>query len=90
VDIVFPPARLAVFLDGCFWHGCPIHASWPKTNAEWWRNKIEINRQRDRNTDQRLSAGGWSVLRIWEHQSLDEAVACVVAALTPGLQGEKP
>jgi DNA mismatch endonuclease (patch repair protein) len=88
VDIVFVRARLAIFLDGCFWHGCPDHASWPKTNAEWWRNKIETNRQRDQNTHQRLCAGGWTVLRIWEHQSLDEAVACVVTALEHGSQGE--
>jgi DNA mismatch endonuclease (patch repair protein) len=87
-DIVFVRARLAIFLDGCFWHGCPVHASWPKTNAEWWRNKIETNRQRDQNTDQRLRAGGWTVLRIWEHQSLDDAVARVVIALERGSQGE--
>jgi len=54
-DIVFPSIRLVIFLDGCFWHGCPFHASWPKANAAWWREKIETNRRRDRDTDQRLT-----------------------------------
>ncbi len=81
VDIVFPRARLAIFLDGCFWHGCPIHASWPKTNADWWRAKIETNRERDRDTDERLTAIGWTVVRIWGHEKLEEAVQRVEAAL---------
>src|ERR1041384_7219883 len=53
-DIVFGPPRVAVFVDGCFWHGCPEHATWPKNNAEFWRNKIEMNRSRDADTDRRL------------------------------------
>ena len=81
-DIVFSRARLAIFLDGCFWHGCPVHASWPKTNANWWRNKIEANRRRDRDTDERLTADGWLVLRIWEHENLEEAVVRVEVALS--------
>jgi DNA mismatch endonuclease (patch repair protein) len=80
-DIVFPRVRLAVFLDGCFWHGCPIHASWPKTNADWWRAKIEANRERDRDTDERLAAIGWTVVRIWGHEKLEEVVKRVEAAL---------
>ena len=67
-DIVFGPARLAVFVDGCFWHGCPEHASWPRTNDAWWRDKIERNRRRDGDTDFRLRAAGWTVLRAWEHE----------------------
>ena len=63
-DIVFPSARLAVFVDGCFWHGCPEHASWPKSNADFWREKIETNRSRDADTDQRLIALGWETVRI--------------------------
>lgn len=72
-DIVFPAARLAVFVDGCFWHGCPEHASWPKSNADFWREKIETNRSRDADTDQRLSALGWQTVRIWEHENATEA-----------------
>lgn len=72
-DIVFPRARLAVFLDSCFWHGCPDHVTWPKANAAWWRNKIEVTRARDRDTDMRLVAAGWIALRIWEHEPAEEA-----------------
>lgn len=70
VDIVFPGSRTAVLLDGCFWHGCPTHGTWPKNNAEWWREKIEANIARDRDTDQRLLDAGWTVLRIWEHEQV--------------------
>ncbi len=67
-DLVFPRARVAVFVDGCFWHGCPDHASWPKTNAEWWRRKIEQNVARDQCTAEELTRRGWAVLRIWAHE----------------------
>lgn len=72
-DIVFSSARVAVFVDGCFWHGCPQHASWPKSNAEFWREKIETNRTRDADTDQRLRAMGWKVVRIWAHEDAGQA-----------------
>lgn len=68
-DIAFPGRRIAVFVDGCFWHGCPEHATWPKQNAEFWRQKIEANRLRDADTSSRLLDAGWTVLRFWEHQS---------------------
>lgn len=68
-DIAFPGLKIAVFVDGCFWHGCPEHASWPKQNAEFWRQKIETNRARDMDTDSRLVALGWGVIRVWEHES---------------------
>ena len=68
IDIAFVGIRLAVFVDGCFWHGCPTHGTWPKTNAEWWENKIEINRARDADTDRLLRAQGWEPLRLWEHE----------------------
>jgi DNA mismatch endonuclease (patch repair protein) len=66
-DIVFTRARVVVFVDGCFWHGCPEHGTWPKQNADWWREKIEANQRRDRDTDARLRAAGWTVIRVWEH-----------------------
>jgi DNA mismatch endonuclease (patch repair protein) len=68
-DIAFLGPRVAVFVDGCFWHGCPLHATWPKENAEFWRAKIEANRARDADTDRRLSELGWEVVRIWAHES---------------------
>ncbi len=67
-DIVFPSARVVVFVDGCFWHGCPEHVTWPKSNAEFWRQKIEANRSRDRDTDDRLAAAGWRSIHVWEHE----------------------
>ncbi|MER5778032.1 very short patch repair endonuclease [Streptomyces sp. NPDC002039] len=81
-DIVFGPARVAVFVDGCFWHGCPEHATWPRRNAEFWRAKIEGNRARDRDTDARLAEAGWLAVRVWEHEPPAESavrVAEVVA-----------
>nr|WP_114472637.1 very short patch repair endonuclease [Pseudorhodoferax soli] len=81
VDIAFTRYQLAVFCDGCFWHGCPRHATQPKTNAEWWRQKIAANTARDRDSDVRLAGAGWSVLRIWEHEPVEDAVAAIVARL---------
>jgi DNA mismatch endonuclease (patch repair protein) len=70
VDIVFGPARVAVFVDGCFWHGCPEHGVRPRTNVEFWDEKIRVNRTRDRRTDEELAAAGWRVVRIWEHEAV--------------------
>ncbi|MFB7290722.1 very short patch repair endonuclease [Actinacidiphila glaucinigra] len=67
-DVVFGPAKVAVFVDGCYWHGCPQHATWPKTNADFWRNKITRNQERDRDTDAKLAEAGWASVRIWEHE----------------------
>jgi DNA mismatch endonuclease (patch repair protein) len=72
-DIVFRRAKVAVFVDGCFWHGCPDHATWPKANENFWREKITTNRVRDRDTDQRLTEAGWLVVRTWEHDDADAA-----------------
>jgi DNA mismatch endonuclease (patch repair protein) len=66
-DIVFTSARVVVFVDGCFWHGCPVHATWPRANADFWRAKIVANQQRDSDTDARLAETGWLVIRVWEH-----------------------
>jgi len=79
-DLAFVGAKVAVFVDGCFWHACPVHATWPKANAGWWREKILGNVRRDRDTDARLRAAGWKMLRFWEHE--DPAMAAhTVAAL---------
>ncbi|MEV5550941.1 very short patch repair endonuclease [Streptomyces sp. NPDC052309] len=81
IDIVFPKAKIAVFLDGCFWHGCPQHATSPKANAEWWRAKLDKNMARDLETTEHLTAAGWTVLRFWEHMPPDEVAAAVQAAV---------
>lgn len=67
-DLLFTRARVAVFVDGCFWHGCPEHFSMPATNVEYWSNKIARNRSRDVDTTNRLEVRGWLVLRFWEHE----------------------
>ncbi|MEU3493665.1 very short patch repair endonuclease [Kitasatospora cineracea] len=77
VDILFPGPRVAVFLDGCFWHGCPEHATSPKSNADWWRTKLDRNMDRDRETTDHLTAEGWVVLRFWEHESVEEIARLV-------------
>jgi DNA mismatch endonuclease (patch repair protein) len=79
-DVAFSGLRVAVFVDGCFWHGCPQHATWPKQNAEFWRAKILANQQRDRDTDERLRADGWKVIRVWAHEP-PERVAAKVATV---------
>ncbi|MBL9200931.1 MAG: DNA mismatch endonuclease Vsr [Opitutaceae bacterium] len=66
-DFVFPELKLAVFVDGCFWHGCPVHGTQPRQNARFWREKIARNRARDRRVTRELRNRGWRVLRIWEH-----------------------
>lgn len=80
-DIAFTRRRVAVFVDGCFWHGCPEHGSWPKSNAEFWREKIEGNARRDREQDEALREAGWDVIRVWEHEDVDDAVTRITAAL---------
>jgi DNA mismatch endonuclease, patch repair protein len=66
-DVVFIAARVAVYVDGCFWHGCPDHVVWPRTNVEWWKKKIASTKRRDLDTDRRLTEAGWHVVRVWEH-----------------------
>ena len=79
IDIAFPRARLAVFVDGCFWHGCPLHGTAPRSNAEWWTWKIVRNQARDKDTDSILDAAGWTVLRVWEHEPVATAADQVEA-----------
>jgi DNA mismatch endonuclease (patch repair protein) len=83
-DIVFPTSRLAVFIDGCFWHGCPDHHTIAKTNADYWSAKVARNRTRDRETDALLAEAGWTVLRIWEHVAINDAADLVESAVASG------
>ncbi|WDG33638.1 very short patch repair endonuclease [Streptomyces sp. CA-278952] len=80
-DLVFRPAKVAVFIDGCYWHGCPEHYVSPKTNPGYWSDKVARNVARDRDTDERLSAAGWLVLRFWEHQSSDACALSIISAV---------
>lgn len=89
-DIVFSSVRIAVFVDGCFWHGCPEHASWPKRNADFWREKIEANRARDVDADRRLKLLGWDVIRVWEHESADEAADRIAQIIKARKHDGKP
>lgn len=80
-DIVFTRAKVAVFVDGCFWHGCAQHGTAPKSNADFWANKISTNRARDRDTDERLEELGWRAVRVWEHEDVEAAVEVIESAL---------
>jgi len=83
--------QVAVFVDGCFWHGCPEHGTWPKSNIEFWREKIETNRRRDLDTNERLKAAGWEVVRVWEHENPDaaaERIAGLVRSRLADRRGE--
>ncbi len=82
-DLVFPRRRVAVYVDGCFWHRCPLHATDPKNNAQWWADKLAANVQRDRDTDSGLTAAGWTVVRVWEHEDPIAAATRVEEALAP-------
>lgn len=79
IDIAFPGKRVAIFVDGCFWHGCSEHRDIPKSNREWWLAKIENNKKRDVDTDRRLHELGWLSLRFWEHDNAQEAADRVAA-----------
>ncbi len=68
IDIAFPTKKLAIFIDGCFWHGCPIHSHIPKSNQDYWIPKLEKNKKRDILTNLELESNGWVVLRFWEHE----------------------
>lgn len=75
--IVFGPSKVAVYVDGCFWHSCPEHATVPKNNRDWWIDKLEANVRRDRDTDRQLEEAGWLAIRVWEHEAVEEAAAAI-------------
>lgn len=78
-DIVFTRQKLAVFIDGCFWHACPIHGNAPSVNTSYWQPKLQRNVDRDRAVDHALTAAGWHVLRAWEHEDHRETAAAIAA-----------
>jgi DNA mismatch endonuclease (patch repair protein) len=80
--MVFRSAKVAVFIDGCYWHGCPEHYVPPKTNPGYWSDKVAKNVARDRDTDQRLEEAGWTVLRFWEHEPSADCAARIAAEVT--------
>ena len=87
-DVVFTRARVAVFLDGCFWHCCPLHGNTPRANADYWRPKLARSVARDRDVDAALRQAGWTVVRAWEHEETDavaEKVKGVVKHVTAAL-----
>ncbi|MGW5768434.1 very short patch repair endonuclease [Streptomyces longwoodensis] len=88
-DMVFRPVKLAVFIDGCYWHGCPEHYVPPRTNSGYWSDKVARNVARDRDTDERLRAAGWTVLRFWEHDPAEDC-AVKIAATVSSLRKKKP
>lgn len=79
-DVVFTRRKIAVFVDGCFWHACPDHGRRPTHNDWYWGPKLERNAARDRSADQALQSAGWTVIRVWEHEAMDGAVARVTVA----------
>lgn len=83
-DILFTRARIAVFVDGCFWHGCPEHKTAPATNGAWWAAKLARNIERDRETDAHLRSLGWTVLRVWEHEDITHAATDIEAIVRRG------
>jgi DNA mismatch endonuclease (patch repair protein) len=84
-DVAFPRWRIAIFVDGCFWHSCPEHRTAPKNNSTWWTSKLEGNVLRDRETDEHLRALGWLVLRCWEHEPSTDVARKVVATVNAAM-----
>jgi DNA mismatch endonuclease (patch repair protein) len=89
-DIVFPRARVAVFVDGCFWHGCPEHSRVPRSNSAYWAPKLAANISRDKRANKALAEAGWAVLRIWEHEAAPTAADRVEMLVRPAATRSKP
>ena len=81
-DVVFRREKVCIFIDGCFWHGCPIHFHTPRTNSCWWEEKINDNRRRDRLKRTRLRKRGWIVIRVWEHEITSDKVSHLVGRIS--------
>lgn len=88
-DIVFRSTKVAVFVDGCFWHGCPIHGTQAKANADFWKTKIERNQERDAETNQLLRKAGWKVIRVWEHENPQKASVKIQKIILKRLSSKK-
>lgn len=86
-DLVFVSAKIAVFIDGCFWHGCPVHGEYPQTNKTFWAEKIRKNTQRDQLVNTKLAELGWTVVRYWEHEIKHDIVSCVEQITTVKKKG---
>jgi DNA mismatch endonuclease (patch repair protein) len=84
IDIAFTRKKVAVFVDGCFWHGCPKHGSRPRSNSAWWRTKLAANEARDADTNRILEHAGWVVVRIWEHEPANEAADQILRVVGGG------
>lgn len=89
-DLLFRGARVAVFVDGCFWHGCPEHGTQPRNNAGWWAEKLARNVQRDRDTAQRLAEARWQVARVWEHGPAEQAARRIANLVADRAAAQRP
>ncbi len=83
VDVAFPRIKVAVFVDGCFWHSCPIHRTQPRANKSFWSEKLKGNVERDRRVDKALAKAGWRVFRVWEHEQLEDAADDIKRLVDP-------
>lgn len=93
IDVAFTRVKVAIFVDGCFWHGCPDHATTPRSNSAWWVGKLAANRARDEDTDLALNDMGWTVVRVWEHEPVSDAasrIETVVNAARTSSSARKP
>lgn len=88
-DIVFSSSRVLVFVDGCFWHGCPRHATFPKSNTTYWLPKLAGNKERDKRQSGRLRRAGWRVIRVWEHDCLPPSLRVVSRIMDACRKGEE-
>jgi DNA mismatch endonuclease (patch repair protein) len=92
-DFVFPRLKIAVFIDGCFWHGCPSHCRMPSSNVTYWNNKIEKNKIRDKKITKTLKIKGWQVIRIWEHEiktgKFNQKLKRIKDTLQPAIQSNR-
>lgn len=89
-DLAFPRQHVAVFVDGCFWHGCPDHYRKPATNVDFWKHKLETNMSRDQRVDDELAKSGWTVARVWEHEILHDVAAAVLRLRGLVESGDRP